>query len=42
MPRIVARRAWQQGLVRCHYPMGDPLRDHERLRDGPLEPVEAP
>ena len=37
-----ALRAWQQGMVRCHYPMGDPLRDHERLRDGPLEPVEAP
>ena len=37
-----ALRAWQQGLVRCHYPMGDPLRDHERLRDGPLEPAEAP
>jgi len=37
-----ALRAWQQGLVRCHYPMGDPRRDHERLRDGPLEPVETP
>ena len=37
-----ALRAWQQGLVRCHYPMGDPLRDHQRLHDGPLEPLEAP
>jgi len=37
-----ALRAWQQGLVRCHYPMGDARRDHERLRDGPLEPVETP
>src|SRR5688572_18411562 len=34
-----ALRAWQQGLVRCHYPMGDPLREQERLRDGPLERV---
>ena len=37
-----ALRPWQEGLVRCHYPMGDPRRDHERLRDGPLEPVEMP
>jgi len=36
-----ALRAWQQGLVRCHYPMGDPLRDHQRLHDGPLARVEA-
>jgi dipeptide transport system ATP-binding protein len=36
-----ALRPWQQGLVRCHYPMGDAVRDHERFRDGPIEPVEA-
>ena len=34
-------RDWQHGLVRCHYPMGDPLRDEARLRDGPIERVEA-
>ena len=32
-------RPWEQGLVRCHYPMGDPLREQERMRDGPVEPV---
>jgi dipeptide transport system ATP-binding protein len=34
-------RPWEQGSVRCHYPMGDPARDAERMRDGPVEPVEA-
>jgi dipeptide transport system ATP-binding protein len=36
-----ALRPWRQGSVRCHYPMDDPARDAERLRDGPVEPVEA-
>jgi dipeptide transport system ATP-binding protein len=37
-----ALRPWQvAGLVRCHYPMGDAARDRERLRDGPIERVEA-
>jgi dipeptide transport system ATP-binding protein len=35
-----ALREWRQGLVRCHYPMSDPLRDQNRLHDGPLEAVE--
>jgi dipeptide transport system ATP-binding protein len=26
-------REWQHGLVRCHYPMGDPARDANRARD---------
>jgi len=34
-------RPWEQGSVRCHYPMGDPARDAGRMRDGPVEPVEA-
>jgi dipeptide transport system ATP-binding protein len=34
-----ALRAWRQGLVRCHYPMSDPLRDQQRQHDGPLEPA---
>jgi dipeptide transport system ATP-binding protein len=28
-----ALRPWQGGLVRCHYPLGDPLRDANRARD---------
>jgi dipeptide transport system ATP-binding protein len=28
-----ALRAWQGGRVRCHYPLGDPKRDVERMRD---------
>ena len=27
------RAAWQDGLVRCHYPFGDPLREEHRARD---------
>ena len=26
-------RAWQDGHVRCHYPLGDPQREAERARD---------
>ncbi len=26
-------RAWRDGLVRCHYPLGDPARDANRARD---------
>jgi len=26
-------RAWRDGRVRCHYPLGDPQRDAERARD---------
>ncbi len=26
-------RDWQNGLVRCHYPLGDPAREAERARD---------
>ena len=26
-------REWQQGLVRCRYPLGDPARDTNRARD---------
>ncbi|CAM5772189.1 ABC transporter ATP-binding protein [Bosea minatitlanensis] len=26
-------RAWMDGRVRCHYPLGDPNRDAERARD---------
>ena len=36
-----ALRRWQAGDVRCHYPMSDPTRDHERLRDGPLVRAET-
>ncbi len=36
-----ALRRWQAGDVRCHYPMGDPARDAERTRDGPVERAEA-
>ncbi|MCC6194876.1 MAG: ABC transporter ATP-binding protein [Burkholderiales bacterium] len=28
-----ALRAWQDGHVRCHYPLGDPGRDGRRARD---------
>ena len=28
-----ALRAWQNGLVRCHYPFGDPQREENRARD---------
>jgi dipeptide transport system ATP-binding protein len=28
-----ALRAWQDGLVRCHYPFGDPQRDENRAHD---------
>jgi dipeptide transport system ATP-binding protein len=28
-----ALRPWQSGLVRCHYPFGDPMREENRLRD---------
>ncbi|MBP6565106.1 MAG: ABC transporter ATP-binding protein [Burkholderiales bacterium] len=34
-------RPWGQGSVRCHYPMGDPSRDAERMRDEPFEQAEA-
>ena len=26
-------RQWQDGLVRCHYPFGDPAREDNRARD---------
>ena len=26
-------RPWQDGHVRCHYPLGDPQREAERARD---------
>jgi dipeptide transport system ATP-binding protein len=28
-----ALRPWQNGLVRCHYPFGDPQREENRARD---------
>jgi dipeptide transport system ATP-binding protein len=31
-----ALRAWGAGLVRCHYPLGDPRREAEIARDGPV------
>ena len=36
-----ALRPWQEGLVRCRYPMGDSARDAERMCDGPVEQAEA-
>ncbi|MES2937119.1 MAG: ABC transporter ATP-binding protein [Pseudomonadota bacterium] len=35
-----ALRPWQDGQVRCHYPLGDPARQAAIERDGPL-PAEA-
>ena len=29
-------RAWQDGQVRCHYPLGDPDRKTAIERDGPV------
>jgi dipeptide transport system ATP-binding protein len=29
-------RPWQDGAVRCHYPLGDPRREDEILRDVPI------
>jgi dipeptide transport system ATP-binding protein len=28
-------RAWQDGHVRCHYPLGDPSRAQRIAQDGP-------
>jgi dipeptide transport system ATP-binding protein len=32
-------RAWKDGMVRCHYPLGDPSREANIEHDTPL--VEA-
>ena len=34
-----ALRPWQDGLVRCHYPLADPARDANRARDSAAAPV---
>jgi dipeptide transport system ATP-binding protein len=34
-------RQWSDGLVRCHYPMGDPARKAAIARDGPVARIEA-
>ena len=34
-------RAIGAGLVRCHYPLGDPARDLEIAKDGPVNTVSA-
>ena len=34
-------RAWHDGKVRCHYPLGDPSRDAKRLQDTPVAEVAA-
>ncbi|MDB5777723.1 MAG: transporter ATP-binding protein [Polaromonas sp.] len=31
-----ALRAWQDGMVRCHYPLGDPAREAALAHDNPL------
>jgi dipeptide transport system ATP-binding protein len=36
-----ALRSWGGGLVRCHYPLGDPRRDAEIIRDRPVGRVAA-
>ena len=35
-------RAWADGKVRCHYPLGDPSRDTRRLQDQPQPATEVP
>ncbi len=34
-------RTWADGQVRCHYPLGDPLRDARILADSPVGAVET-
>jgi dipeptide transport system ATP-binding protein len=34
-------RPWQNGQIRCHYPLGDPARDEQRQADGVVMPAES-
>jgi len=36
-----AMRPWQDGLVRCHFPLGDPQRDAARAVDRPVDVLDA-
>jgi dipeptide transport system ATP-binding protein len=31
-------RHWQDGQIRCHYPLGDPAREEQRQADGVVMP----
>lgn len=37
-----ALREWQGGLVRCHHPLGEPLREEAIALDRPLTPALSP
>ncbi len=34
-------RPWQGGQIRCHYPLGDPVREEQRAADGIVAPAET-